>query len=89
MLAYGVPPSLLYPAALLELSGGGGLLVGRLTRPIAMIFAGWCILTAVIFHMNLEDQGEVINLMKNLVMAGGFLVLADHGELPGGRYCQS
>lgn len=81
MEAYRVPGSLLWPAAMLEIVGGLGLLVGRLTRHISIVFAGWCVLTAFIFHTNFEDQGETINLMKNLVMAGGFLVLADHGKV--------
>jgi putative oxidoreductase len=83
MEAYGVPGYLLYPAAALEIGGGTMLLADHNashTRWLAMVLSGWCILTALIFHTDLNDQEQKINLMKNMAMAGGFLVLAEEGK---------
>jgi putative oxidoreductase len=79
MEAYGVPGYLIYPAAALEITGGVMLLLGVFTRPLSLVLAGWCLLTAAIFHKELTDQTQQIMFFKNMVMAGGFLVLSDHG----------
>jgi len=39
----------------------------------------FCLLTAFIFHNQLGEPMQMINFMKNIAMAGGFLVLAAHG----------
>ena len=77
MEAYGVPGYLLYPAAALEIGGGMMLLAGIHTKWLSRVLAGWCLLTAMIFHTDLQDQTQKIMMMKNMAMAGGFLVLAD------------
>ncbi len=77
MEAYGVPGYLLYPAAALEIGGGMMLLMGMHTKWLSRVLAGWCILTAMIFHTDLQDQTQKIMMMKNMAMAGGFLILAD------------
>ena len=80
MEAYGVPGYLLYPAAALEIGGGSLLLADHAashTRWLGGMLAGWCLLTALIFHTDLQDPEQKINLMKNMAMAGGFLVLAE------------
>ena len=79
MQAYGVPAVLIWPAAVLEIVGGLLVLTGFLTRPVAVVLAGWCLLTAVIFHTAFTDQNQMINFLKNLAMAGGFILLARHG----------
>lgn len=81
MEAHGVPGILIWPATAFEIDGSIGLLVGWRTRSISMTLAGWCILTALIFHMDLSDPGEQMHLTKNLVMAGGFLMLVEYGEI--------
>ena len=82
MEAHGVPGYLLYPAAALEIGGGSLLLADHNashTRWLGGVLAGWCLLTALIFHTDLQDQEQKINLMKNMAIAGGFLVLAEIG----------
>jgi hypothetical protein len=87
MEAYGVPGYLLYPAAALEIGSGGMLLAAYHpvhTVWLAMVLAGWCLLTASIFHTDLTDQEQKINFMKNMATPGGGrrrLVLAE--EKPG------
>ena len=79
MAAYGVPAVLLWPAAAFEIGSGALLLLGLWTRPLGVLLAGWCLLTAAIFHTAFADQNQLINFLKNLAMAGGFLLLARAG----------
>ena len=39
----------------------------------------WPVVTAVFFHANFGDQNQLIHFMKNVAMAGGFLILASFG----------
>ncbi|WP_131113838.1 DoxX family protein [Lichenihabitans psoromatis] len=79
MAAHGLPGFLIWPAAALELVGGLLLLIGLGTRPLALVLAGWCLLTALVFHTDFADQNQMINFFKNMTMAGGFLILARDG----------
>jgi putative oxidoreductase len=83
MHAYGVPASLVRPAAAWEYAAGVLLLLGFCVRPIAVLLAGWCVLTALIFHTKFSDLDQLMNFFKNMTMAGGFLVLAKNGSWGG------
>jgi putative oxidoreductase len=63
-------------AVVVELGGGLALLVGLFTRPVAVVLAVWCVLTALIAHTNLADRAQEINFFKNMGLAGGFLFVA-------------
>jgi putative oxidoreductase len=76
MQAYGVPPILVYPAAIWEIGAGVLLVVGLCVRPLSILLAIWCILTAAIFHIAWSDQTQMIMFLKNMTMAGGFLIVA-------------
>jgi putative oxidoreductase len=80
MEAHGVPGILIYPAAALELCGAALLLLGLGVRPVSWVLAGWCVLTAAIFHTKFSDAGQRNNFFKNMTMAGGFLMLAKLGS---------
>ena len=62
-----------------ELLGGLAILFGFLTRPAAYVLALFCVASALVAHTNFADQNQMINFMKNLSMAGGFLVLSAFG----------
>lgn len=79
MEAMGVPGALLPLTILLELGGGLAVLFGLLTRTTALFTAGFTILTALLFHSNFADGVNQLMFMKNLTIAGGYLVLAVAG----------
>lgn len=75
----GVPGMLLPLVIILELGGGLALVVGWQTRWMAYALAAFSVISAVIFHSNLSDQTQMIMFMKNFAIAGGLLLLAEHG----------
>lgn len=79
MEAYGLPGILLPLVILLELGGGLAIVVGFMTRWVSLALAGFTLVAGLIFHADFGDQMQTIMLMKNLGIAGGFLVLAAHG----------
>ncbi len=81
-----------YAAGLFELIAGLAILVGFQTRIAAYLLAAFCAFTALVFHsgsINIADFPAGANglltvfnglmMMKNLAIAGGFLVLAAFG----------
>jgi putative oxidoreductase len=69
-----------WPAAAWEYAAGALLLVGFLVRPVSVLLAGWCLLTAAIFHTKFSDLDQLMNFFKNVTMAAGFLILAKNGS---------
>lgn len=62
--------------------GGGLLVLGLWTRYAAIAFAAFCVATAVFFHYRPGDAGEMIQMGKDLGLAGGYLLLAMSGPGP-------
>ena len=79
MESVGVPGALLPAVIALEVLGGLAIVLGWQTRVVAFLLAGFCLVSAVLFHGNIGDQGQHIQFLKNLGLAGGFLVLVAHG----------
>jgi putative oxidoreductase len=79
MAGAGVPAVFALPAAAFELLGGIAILVGWQTRIVALLFAGFCLLTALLFHRDFANQMMMIMFLKNVAMAGGFLILFANG----------
>lgn len=79
MEAYGLPGALLAPTIAFEIGAGLALLVGLCTRYVALLLAGFCLATAIIFHRDFADQIQQIMFLKNIAMAGGLLHLAKTG----------
>ena len=73
MQSNGVDGRLLPLVILTELGGGLLVLFGLWTRWAAIALSGYCLLTALIFHMGAD---QAIQFQKNIAMAGGFLALA-------------
>ncbi|MBG6240770.1 MAG: DoxX family protein [Candidatus Symbiopectobacterium sp. Dall1.0] len=79
MQAMGVPTFLLPLTILLELGGGLAVLFGLLTRTVALFTAGFTLLTALLFHTNFAEGVNQLMFLKNLTIAGGYLLLAVTG----------
>ena len=79
MEQHGVPGMLLPLVILVEAGGGLCVLAGLFTSWTAIALAGFCVLAAYFFHYQPDDQMQMINFMKNITIAGGFLVLAGSG----------
>jgi putative oxidoreductase len=79
MRANGVDSRLLPLVILTELGGGLLVLVGLKTRWAAIALGGFCLLTALFFHLGAD---QTIMFQKNIAMAGGFLTLATFGPGP-------
>lgn len=79
MDSMGVPGALLPLVILLELGGGLAIMAGLFTKPIALALAVFSVASAVIFHSNMADQVQSIMFMKNIALAGGFLLLVANG----------
>jgi putative oxidoreductase len=73
MQSNGVDGRLLPLVILTELGGGLLVLLGLKTRWAAIALSGYCVLTALIFHMAAD---QAVHFNKNIAMAGGFLALA-------------
>ena len=79
MESVGVPGMLLPLVILLEAGGGLALILGWQTRWTSYALAGFSVVAAIIFHNNMGDQMQMIMFMKNFAIAGGLLLLAEHG----------
>ena len=79
MKDFGVPEIFLPVVIAFEILAAIALVIGWRTQIAALLMAGFCILTAVIFHSDFESRIGPILFMKNLAIAGGFLILAVNG----------
>ncbi|MGD9867471.1 MAG: DoxX family protein [Hyphomicrobiales bacterium] len=79
MASKGVPGLLLPLVILTELGGGLAVLAGWQTRWAALALAGFTLLAALLFHFDFGDRTQSIQFMKNVGLAGGFLLLAAAG----------
>jgi putative oxidoreductase len=79
MESQGVPGAVLPLVILVEVVGGLAVVVGWQTRIAALLLAGFCLASAVLFHLDFDNQMQAIMFMKNTAIAGGFLFLVAHG----------
>ena len=81
MGSIGIPAPMLvtWLVIALKVLGGIALLVGFQTRYVAYAFAAFCVATAFLGHLDFADQNQMTAFMKNLGLAGGFLLLSVTG----------
>ena len=79
MEGFGVPEFLLGPAIALEIIFPILIIIGYQTQLSAIILAIFSISTAVIFHLDFDNQMQTIAFLKNFALAGGFLFIAVNG----------
>ena len=79
MESFGMPGILLIPAIILEILGPVLIIIGYKTKLAAGLLSLFCISTAVIFHNDFTNQMQLTSFLKNIALAGGFLILFVNG----------
>lgn len=79
MHSQGVSGALLPLVIATEVGGAALIIAGFWTRWTAAALAGFTVLTAIFFHNNFADQVQQIMFLKNVAIAGGFLLLVANG----------
>ena len=73
---YGVPEILFFPSIILEILFPILLIIGYKTRFSASVMTLFTLTVALIFHTNFDNQMELIIFLKDIAIAGGFLIIA-------------
>ncbi|MFZ0887308.1 MAG: DoxX family protein [Candidatus Binataceae bacterium] len=74
-----LPGVSLYLAAIVEVVGGLTLLLGVLTRSAALLLFLFLIPTTILFHVVPGDPMNRIEVLKNMAIMGGLLIVATQG----------
>lgn len=82
MASLGVSSALLPLVIATEVLGAIAIILGWQTRIVAFLLAGYALLTALLFHNNFGDQVQMIMFLKNVSIAGAFLLLVANGAGP-------
>jgi putative oxidoreductase len=82
MASVGVPGALLPLVIAIEVLGAAAIVAGWQTRIVAFLLAGFTLLSAVLFHNDFANQIQMVMFLKNVSIAGGFLLLVAHGAGP-------
>jgi putative oxidoreductase len=75
----GLPAFLAWPAIIFEFVVAASLILGYQTRIVALLAAGFCVVTGLLYHFNPADQMQMTMFLKNIALAGGFLMVFAHG----------
>ena len=76
---YGVPGILFMPATILEILFPLFLIVGYKTKWAASIMALFTFSVAIIFHTDFSEGMQMIFFLKDLAIAGGFMIIVVYG----------
>ena len=79
MESFGMPGILIIPAIILEIVGPVLIIIGYKTKLAAGLLSLFCIATAFIFHNDFANQMQLTSFLKNIALAGGFLILFVNG----------
>ena len=76
---YGVPGILFTPATALEILFPIILIAGYKTKWAASVMALFTFTVAIIFHTDFSDGMQMIFFLKDLAIAGGFMIIVVYG----------
>jgi len=79
MADYGVPEILFIPAIILEILFPLLLIIGYKTKLSALIMALFTLTVAIIFHTNFSEEMQMIFFLKDIAIAGGFMIIIVYG----------
>jgi putative oxidoreductase len=77
---YGIPGILFIPAVILEILFPLLLIVGYKTKMAAFVMALFTFTVAIIFHTDFSDGMQLIFFLKDLAIAGGFMIIIAYGS---------
>ena len=75
---YGVPEVLFFPALIIEIVFPLLQIIGYKTRFSASVMALFTLTVAIIFHTNFNNDAQLIIFLKDIAIAGGFLIVASN-----------
>jgi putative oxidoreductase len=74
-----------YVAGIAEVLGGVALVLGLKARAASIAFVVYLVIVTYVFHWHPAwhgDRQQLLNVLKNAAIAGGMLLLANHGPGP-------
>ena len=80
---FDVPSYLIIPAITVEILFPILLIIGYYTKFSALVLSLFTLVLAVIFHTDFSNQMQLISFLKNIAIAGGFLIIFVYGP---GKY---
>ena len=75
---FGISEIFFYPSAIFEITIPIFLIIGFKTRIMASMMFLFTIVVSIIFHNDFSNHMQVIAFLKNLSIAGGFLIIASY-----------
>ena len=75
MEEYGIPEILFFPSTLLEIILPIFIIIGFKTRLCASVMVIFTISVTLIFHMDFNNQMQLITFLKNISITGGLLII--------------
>ena len=76
---YGVPGILFLPSIILEILFPLLLIAGYKTKWVASVMALFTLAVAIIFHTDFSEEMQMILFLKDLAIAGGFMIIIAYG----------
>ena len=80
---FNVPGYLIIPAITVEILFPILLIIGYYTKFSALVLSLFTLALAVIFHTDFSNQMQLMSFLKNIAIAGGFLIIFVYGP---GKY---
>ena len=80
---FNVSGNLIIPAIIVEILFPILLIIGYQTKFSALVLSLFTLILAVIFHTDFSNQIQLISFLKNIAIAGGFLIIFVNGA---GKY---
>ena len=80
---FDVPGYLIIPAIIIEILFPILLILGYYTKFSALVLSLFTLALAVIFHTDFSNQMQLMSFLKNIAIAGGFLIIFVYGP---GKY---
>ena len=77
---YGVPEILFIPAVVVEILFPILLIVGYKTRIASLVMTLFTLTVAIIFHTDFSEGMQLIFFLKDLAIAGGFMIIITYGS---------